>query len=123
MKYLRKSVVNACGSYHRRRLLERRHRPRAPRPGIDEPSELWDVLDRLSQRQRTALVLCYYLDPPEEETATFLLPPVDGTQSRASGSGGLAKGVVGMTGRTMPTKRDCVGCTAMRRRTFIPRVR
>jgi DNA-directed RNA polymerase specialized sigma24 family protein len=72
VKYLRKSVVNACRSYHRRRLVERRHRPGAPRPGIDDPSELWDVLDRLSRRQRTALVLRYYLDLPEEEIATIL---------------------------------------------------
>jgi RNA polymerase sigma factor (sigma-70 family) len=70
--YLRTSVVNACRSYHRRRLLELRHRPGSARPGIDDPGELWDVLDRLSGRQRTALVLRYYLDLPEEEIAATL---------------------------------------------------
>ena len=38
----------------------------------DSPGELWDVLDRLTQRQRTALVLRYYLDLPEEEIAAVL---------------------------------------------------
>jgi DNA-directed RNA polymerase specialized sigma24 family protein len=71
-KYLRMSVVNACRSYHRRRLLELRHRPGLPRPGIDSPSELWDILDRVSRRQRTALVLRYYLDLPEDEIAAIL---------------------------------------------------
>ncbi|HXQ63195.1 MAG TPA: sigma-70 family RNA polymerase sigma factor [Acidimicrobiales bacterium] len=71
-KYLRTSVVNACRSYHRRRLLERRHRPGLPRPDADNPGELWDVLDRLSPRQRTALVLRYYLDLPENEIAAVL---------------------------------------------------
>jgi len=66
VRYLRTSVVNACRSYHRRRLVEHRHRPGLPRPGIDHPSDLWDVLDRISGRQRTALVLRYYLErsPP-----------------------------------------------------------
>jgi DNA-directed RNA polymerase specialized sigma24 family protein len=70
--YLRKSVVNACRSYHRRRYLELRHRPTLPGPGLDNPSELWDILGRVSQRQRTALVLRYYLDLPEEEIAEIL---------------------------------------------------
>jgi DNA-directed RNA polymerase specialized sigma24 family protein len=70
--YLRTSVVNACRSYHRRRFLERRHRPGLPPPGIDSPSELWDILGRLSPRQRTALVLRYYLDLPEDDIAAIL---------------------------------------------------
>jgi DNA-directed RNA polymerase specialized sigma24 family protein len=71
-RYLRMSVVNACRSYHRRRLIERRHRPGLPPPGVDQPSELWDVLNRVSTRQRTALVLRYYLDLPEDDIATVL---------------------------------------------------
>jgi DNA-directed RNA polymerase specialized sigma24 family protein len=71
-RYLRTSVVNACRSYHRRRLLEYRHRQGLPRPGIDDPGELFDVLDRLTPRQRTALVLRYYLDLPEDEIAATL---------------------------------------------------
>jgi RNA polymerase sigma factor (sigma-70 family) len=71
-RYLRTSVVNACRSYHRRRLLEYRHRPGLPRPDTDSPGELFDVLGRLTPRQRTALVLRYYLDLPEEEIAATL---------------------------------------------------
>jgi RNA polymerase sigma factor (sigma-70 family) len=71
-RYLRTSVVNACRSYHRRRLVERRHRPASAHPNVDHPSELWDVLDRLSKRQRAAVVLRYYLDLPELEIATIL---------------------------------------------------
>ena len=71
-KYLRTSVVNACRSHHRRRLLELRHRPVPPGSGMDNPVELWDILGRLSQRQRTALVLRYYVDLPEEEIAAIL---------------------------------------------------
>jgi len=71
-RYLRASVVNACRSHHRRRLVEHRHRPGLLHPGIDHPGELWDVLGRLSGRQRTALVLRYYLDLPEEEIAGIL---------------------------------------------------
>jgi DNA-directed RNA polymerase specialized sigma24 family protein len=70
--YVRVSVVNACRSYHRRRRLEYRHRPGLPHPGTDSPGELWDVLDRLTGRQRTAVVLRYYLDLPEEEIAAVL---------------------------------------------------
>jgi DNA-directed RNA polymerase specialized sigma24 family protein len=71
-RYLRTSVVNACRSHHRRRLLELRHRPVPPGSGMDNPVELWDILDRLSRRQRTALVLRYYMDLPGDEIAAIL---------------------------------------------------
>jgi RNA polymerase sigma factor (sigma-70 family) len=71
-RYLRTSVVNACRSYHRRRFLERRHRSGQFAPTADVPSELWDVLARLSPRQRSAVVLRYYLDLPEDDIAATL---------------------------------------------------
>jgi RNA polymerase sigma factor (sigma-70 family) len=71
-RYLRVVVVNGCHSYHRRRRLELMHRP-APVPGSeDKPLELLDVLGRLSARQRTAIVLRYYVDLPEPEIARIL---------------------------------------------------
>lgn len=70
--YLRTSVVNACRSYHRRHRLELRHRSDPPRVGGDRPGELWDLLDRLSARQRTAVVLRFYLDLPEDQIAAQL---------------------------------------------------
>ncbi len=39
---------------------------------MDKPLELIDVLKRLSTRQRTAVVLRYYLDLPEDEIAAIL---------------------------------------------------
>jgi len=70
--YLRTSVVNACRSHHRRLRTERVHRPVPISGSVDKPRELTDVLTRLSTRQRTAVVLRYYLDLPESEIAEIL---------------------------------------------------
>ena len=71
--YLRRAVVNACHSYHRRRFLERR------RNGVDPSSavqlgadELLDALAQLPYRQRAALVLRFYRDLPDEEIGAVL---------------------------------------------------
>jgi RNA polymerase sigma factor (sigma-70 family) len=72
VRYLRASVVNACRSYRRRRLVEFRHRPSGTFCAEDHPRELLDVLGRLSMRQRTAVVLRYYADLPESEIADIL---------------------------------------------------
>jgi len=70
--YLRVAVVNRCRSLHRRAVA-------APRP--DRPSdaimdvglvELRDALIALPIRQRSAIVLRYLCDLPEEEIATAL---------------------------------------------------
>jgi RNA polymerase sigma factor (sigma-70 family) len=71
-RYLRTSVVNACHSYHRRQRTERAYRSALLRDSQDKPRELTDVLARLSERQRTAVVLRYYLDLPESEIASIL---------------------------------------------------
>ncbi|MGH9065289.1 MAG: sigma-70 family RNA polymerase sigma factor, partial [Acidimicrobiales bacterium] len=72
--YLRASVVNACRSAARRQARERR-RP-VPRSDLvvepivpDESGELWDLLDRLTARQRQALVLRYWLDLADADIA------------------------------------------------------
>lgn len=70
--YLRTSVVNACRSHHRRVRTERVHRPVPLAGSVDKPHELTDILARLSTRQRTAVVLRYYLDLPESEIAEIL---------------------------------------------------
>jgi RNA polymerase sigma factor (sigma-70 family) len=70
--YLRRSVVNACRSYHRRRRVEIAHLQTGPVGTEDRPRELLDVLNRLSRRQRTAIVLRFYLDLPEDEIAAVL---------------------------------------------------
>jgi RNA polymerase sigma factor (sigma-70 family) len=83
--YLRRSVINACYSWHRRAWRE-------VRPGDDErleaagrragrgggsgseggDVEMWDALDRLAPRRRSILVMRYYLDMTEADVATTL---------------------------------------------------
>lgn len=72
--YLRRSVVNACHSHHRRVFRQRRAlaaRPRAQLVGLDA-DEIGDALARLPRRQRAALVLRFYHDLSEAETAAVL---------------------------------------------------
>jgi RNA polymerase sigma-70 factor (sigma-E family) len=72
--YLRRSVVNACYSWHRRRGREQRVPPDGPAAvgsGSDHV-EMWDALGRLAPARRSVLVLRYYLDLPEAEVAEML---------------------------------------------------
>jgi RNA polymerase sigma factor (sigma-70 family) len=70
--YLRRSVVNGCRS---RARWERRRRGRRSdiEPAEEQPvDELGDVLARLPQRQRAAVVLKYYERRTEAEIAEIL---------------------------------------------------
>lgn len=89
--YLRRSVVNACYSWHRRawrevhpgdRRLERAGRgtgnpygdalrPDAAPEGAPD-IEMWEAVSHLAPRRRAALVLRYYLDMTEAEAADIL---------------------------------------------------
>ena len=74
--YLRMIVVNRCRSWHRRNRMERERMPR-PRPeavdAIDTGSrELLDALAHLGVRQRTAIVLRFYLDMSEADIASAM---------------------------------------------------
>jgi RNA polymerase sigma-70 factor (sigma-E family) len=71
--YLRRSVVNACYSWHRRQRRERM--AMIEPPGVVAPSEhveMWEALSHLPAARRTVLVLRYYLDLPEAEVAQLL---------------------------------------------------
>lgn len=70
--YLRTAVINGCRSRLRRRSTERRWV--APRPDVSTQAhdEISDVLARLGDRQRIALVMRYYLDSSDEEIAETL---------------------------------------------------
>lgn len=70
--YLRAAVVNACRSWGRRRSLELLRKPASPEPSTLVADEMWDVLRTLPPRQRSAIVLRFYEDLPDEEIATLL---------------------------------------------------
>jgi RNA polymerase sigma factor (sigma-70 family) len=85
--YLRRSVVNAARSWHRRRRLELRHaRAEVPESVSLGARELADALDTLSLRERTVIVLHYYEGRSIDEIARLVGWPrgtVASLQSRA----------------------------------------
>ncbi|HJT37356.1 MAG TPA: SigE family RNA polymerase sigma factor [Actinomycetota bacterium] len=78
--YLRKTVVNLANSYFRRRRIERAYemRLRQTRPdvvhggGIEDREALARALRDLPSRQRTAIVLRFYEDLSEAQTAEII---------------------------------------------------
>jgi RNA polymerase sigma-70 factor (sigma-E family) len=76
--YLSRSVVNLANSRFRRQKVERSYLARAesPRPGdlpdIPTRHDLRKVLFTLPSRQRAAIVLRYYIDLSEDQTAEVL---------------------------------------------------
>ena len=58
--YLRSAVVSRCRSVLRRRRVLALHPPEAPTGLASDAGELWDVLGKLPEDQRTAVVLRYY---------------------------------------------------------------
>lgn len=75
--YLRRTVVNLAKMRFRRDALEQRHldaqRSAAPVSTTDIYDEgLSDALMQLPYRQRAAIVLRFYCDLPDEETAEML---------------------------------------------------
>jgi RNA polymerase sigma-70 factor (sigma-E family) len=80
--YLRRTVVNLSYGVFRRRRVERaflaaeaRRAPTAPAgalPDVEASDELWHQLRRVAPRQRAVLVLRYYEDLSEHQTADVL---------------------------------------------------
>jgi RNA polymerase sigma-70 factor (sigma-E family) len=72
--YLYRTVVNACRSQHRRATREQRTRDRVGPVSatVLEADEMRDALASLPYRQRAALVLRFYDDLSEAETAAAL---------------------------------------------------
>ncbi|MDZ4825933.1 MAG: sigma factor, partial [Actinomycetota bacterium] len=60
--YLRRSVVNACNSHHRRVARQRKLPAERPRVASLEADEISDALMQLPARQRSAIVLRYWHD-------------------------------------------------------------
>jgi RNA polymerase sigma-70 factor (sigma-E family) len=87
--YLRTTVVNLTRSHFRRRRVERSYLERErgrPEPAADapEPDETWEALQRLRPRQRAAIVLRFYEDLSEAQTADILRCPVGTVKSLVS---------------------------------------
>lgn len=73
--YLRSAVVSRCRSYLRRRRVMALHNPEAPAGLASDAGELWDVLDKLPEDQRIAIVLRYYGGYRASEIATITEMP------------------------------------------------
>jgi RNA polymerase sigma factor (sigma-70 family) len=58
--YLRSAVVSRCRSALRRRRVMAMHPPEPPAGLASDAGELWDVLSKLPENQRIAVVLRYY---------------------------------------------------------------
>ena len=72
LPYARRSVVNACRSWHRRQKLELVHRAEPTRNSELDADELFDVLARLPAKQRAAIILRFYEQMTDQEIASAL---------------------------------------------------
>ena len=91
--YLKRTVINLANSFFRRRKLEREHLESEGRAIRIEPAEehdpvereaLWRALSVLPTRQRAAIVLRFYEDLSEQQTAEMLGVPVGTVKSTVS---------------------------------------
>ncbi len=70
--YLRQTVVMRCRSLLRRRRVMQSHPPEVPNDLPGPAGELWDVLLKLTEDQRIAVVLRYYGGYRAAEVAEML---------------------------------------------------
>lgn len=92
--YLKRTVINLANSFFRRRRVERAFletEGRAVRPSAEtiehdpvEREQMWRTLMVLPPRQRTAIVLRFYEDLSEAQTADLLQCPVGTVKSLVS---------------------------------------
>jgi RNA polymerase sigma factor (sigma-70 family) len=72
LPYVRRSVVHACASHHRRNARVRRLPPPVDQASALGADELEDAVGKLPVRQRAAVVLRYYGDLPDADIARAL---------------------------------------------------
>jgi RNA polymerase sigma-70 factor (sigma-E family) len=74
MAYLRRSVVNLSTNIHRRAQRERRYLKTLTDAQVEpvDVDETWQLVKQLPPRQRTVLVLRFYLDLSEAEVARVM---------------------------------------------------
>jgi RNA polymerase sigma-70 factor (sigma-E family) len=87
--YLRRTVVNLARSHFRHQNVERTYLQREGRRATDAPvppdlaakEDMWRSLQTLPERQRTALVLHFYEDLTEAQTAEIMGCPIGTVKS------------------------------------------
>ncbi len=72
LPYVRRTVVHACASHHRRVARARRQPAPEEQVSVLGADELGDALAKLPARQRAAVVLRYYADLPDADIAAAL---------------------------------------------------
>ncbi|MDP9203301.1 MAG: SigE family RNA polymerase sigma factor [Gemmatimonadota bacterium] len=88
--YLRRSLINRWKNTRRRQSIERRLQSSSPQDpdvtgdAIDDRDMLWRAMRVLSPRQRACLILRYYEDLTERETADVLRCSVGSVKSHTS---------------------------------------
>lgn len=87
LPYLRATVLNLWRNRLRRLAIERRARPVAvvdPEPTFEQRDELWAAVRGLPPRQRACIVLRYYEQLSERETAGLLGCSIGTVKSQTS---------------------------------------
>jgi RNA polymerase sigma-70 factor (sigma-E family) len=86
--YLRATAMNIWRNRLRRLAVERRPRPWQGKPSVGLPIEerdaVWQAIRRLPPRQRACVVLRYYEEQTEQETARLLQCSIGTVKSQTS---------------------------------------
>ncbi|MFF0340005.1 SigE family RNA polymerase sigma factor [Kribbella sp. NPDC004875] len=85
--YVRRILVTTYSSWWRRKWnheIPTEDLPETPAPAGDDRLDLWDALGRLPRRQRTVIVLRYYEDLTEPETARLMGSSVGTVKSQTA---------------------------------------
>jgi RNA polymerase sigma-70 factor (sigma-E family) len=85
--YVRKILVNTYATWWRRRWNGEQPTETLPERGLEdvaEPTDLWSAMERLPRRMRAVIVLRYFEDLTETQTADVLGCSVGTVKSQAS---------------------------------------